>query len=916
MKSIILYVLLIIGQCLAQLEYFSPVQILRPSKSYESLELDPDVLARLVSAKPDGMAQPSVCVVGVVGPYHSGKSFLLNALASRPTGFRVGADIASETSGVWLMRTDMRLEGSKCELWFMDTEGFFVPGKPELYDAKLFAVAALLSDVLLINTVKNIDQHYVGLVEMLTKRVSLFATRSSSLPSEDGSVGSAGSAGSASLEDLSAFAQHGLSKQTAWPTTRWVVEDFVHGSKVPLEKQLSDYVAASGGSPAGVEYLTKLLGSIKVNPLFLPSTLASSLEDLSKSPIAMWTPEYSAGISRLRKAVLDDLASRKASTSLPSLMRRIHFIANSFSKQMFPEIPSLWEAWRAQVLDTSVRDSLSPFESQLAALAGKSETPVVEFLQKSMKLHEQAEKLFSHLVEDFVGSDSKEVISNDFSNLSKQIFDALYGMYRTEVQGLLRHNIREGVARFQSSGKELAGRFPIEPTLLTSQLDYLLTKEASAYAALVAQYDSSQHVKELSSVKSTGGKHIFAQSMARSVVDDPSVLLSTLETELMNLRQLFLHSNEAAILDLVRKAVGGATGNVGGQLVLPKEGMSAVLMSANDLEAYTASVVSTALASYDGVCSDREWMRGNEHFKAHRALLASETEKLVSAYKKSYEARVKQVLDMYLTQATERYKDGKMKVELSVLPSDEITIENSHLKLVKDNEDFFGSKVLQLSGYSSYKPIGAQLQAVYRTELDKLRRKNIELWRVHSEEAIVCALQRNFEYVQANCPHGWFCLFKLVPQYHERVARANLEACIDGAPGVRAKMPVSLRSSVFDSWYSKDLAREASEVKNNMYMAVAGISLPMIWVVFLRLSAHASAIMDSLRSSSGPMPAHVIQHTSSGSSGSGSAHSGGSAGGINGDWQSPSSPKRHGGLGLSESGMRQRNPGALSPRGT
>ena len=41
-------------------------------------------------------------MVGVVGPFHSGKSFLLNQLMHKPAGFEVGPTVAAETMGLWI----------------------------------------------------------------------------------------------------------------------------------------------------------------------------------------------------------------------------------------------------------------------------------------------------------------------------------------------------------------------------------------------------------------------------------------------------------------------------------------------------------------------------------------------------------------------------------------------------------------------------------------------------------------------------------------------------------------------------------------------------------------------------------------------------------------------------------------------
>uniref|UniRef100_A0A8B9GNT9 GB1/RHD3-type G domain-containing protein n=1 Tax=Astyanax mexicanus TaxID=7994 RepID=A0A8B9GNT9_ASTMX len=47
------------------------------------------------------ISQP-VVVVSVVGLYRTGKSYLMNRLAGKQTGFALGSTIESETKGIWM----------------------------------------------------------------------------------------------------------------------------------------------------------------------------------------------------------------------------------------------------------------------------------------------------------------------------------------------------------------------------------------------------------------------------------------------------------------------------------------------------------------------------------------------------------------------------------------------------------------------------------------------------------------------------------------------------------------------------------------------------------------------------------------------------------------------------------------------
>ncbi|XP_019353188.2 guanylate-binding protein 1 isoform X2 [Alligator mississippiensis] len=125
------------------------------------LQVNREALAQLQAG-----SQP-VVVVAIVGLYRTGKSYLMNQLASRRTGFSLGSTIQSHTKGIWMWCVPHpRRPGHTLVL--LDTEGL---GDVEKGDAKndtwIFALAVLLSSTLVYNSLGMIDQrameqlHYV-----------------------------------------------------------------------------------------------------------------------------------------------------------------------------------------------------------------------------------------------------------------------------------------------------------------------------------------------------------------------------------------------------------------------------------------------------------------------------------------------------------------------------------------------------------------------------------------------------------------------------------------------------------------------------------------------------------------------------------------------------------------------------------
>ncbi|KAK4763279.1 hypothetical protein SAY86_009047 [Trapa natans] len=103
-----------------------------------------------------------IAVVAVIGPYRSGKSFLLNQLLSLSCskGFGVGHMRDTKTKGIWIWGTpvDVNINGVRTSVFYLDTEGFESVGKSNVYDDRIFALATVLSSVLIYNLPETIRE--------------------------------------------------------------------------------------------------------------------------------------------------------------------------------------------------------------------------------------------------------------------------------------------------------------------------------------------------------------------------------------------------------------------------------------------------------------------------------------------------------------------------------------------------------------------------------------------------------------------------------------------------------------------------------------------------------------------------------------------------------------------------------------
>eukprot|EP00250_Pteridium_aquilinum_P028054 c36517_g1_i1 orf=1-729(-) len=148
-----------------------PMQLLRPGKGHDRLELSEIVLEKLATI------EDPVSIVGIVGPYHCGKSFLLNVFLNSTHGFPVGVKPEPETRGIWIrIISKEKLKGiDGSQVIFLDTEGFYGERATRLYDARIFAVTTLLSSHLVYNTLRTLgDTQSVSALADLAKQAQVF----------------------------------------------------------------------------------------------------------------------------------------------------------------------------------------------------------------------------------------------------------------------------------------------------------------------------------------------------------------------------------------------------------------------------------------------------------------------------------------------------------------------------------------------------------------------------------------------------------------------------------------------------------------------------------------------------------------------------------------------------------------------
>jgi len=773
---------------IATVEVNKPFQVVRPTANHTSMLPVMDGLSRLAQH------DESISIVSVVGPYHSGKSFLLNSLVGDTKVFSIGRRTSPETMGIWLCRTEMKAaDGS--QVWLMDSEGFFGPGISEGYDAKIFTIASLLGGHLVYNTVKIIDQQAVNLLEMLARRAQLFRTRSSA-------------------EAVSAETPEFLSVRSFPPLT-WVVEDFVQelpeehrrdedGATAWLRSYLAKVNETELAQGEDTHFLSRLYSELKVHTLFLPATTKEGLRDLSTLSWDELNADFKTELKGLRSHILDRLQARKfegRAMTGPTLERALRFIVQALQRGMFHELPSLWATWTAQVAEMSLQDADSWFASLLSSVDhGDDPIPVSRFNSEVEAAREKAVEFYKELLHDF------DVLPKTDKLQSRMgaHFQHKLTVYHERIQrwvGELILGSKDQVSKFLQSIE-----IPVDPDVLRRNSDNVTKISANQLEARLRQF-------------AMGGAPVKLGKKAQMPVfaQDPNLQLHNDLRTLAGMREL---ENEKEIVIFFKSAVAAADEAVDTEIKMNGNKLlgKARLKELRDL------VSVKCWQAFNERLAKHKWMMFLTHYKTHEAQVQTETvESRMARFEAANEQRLGAHFRTVLDRCVSSYKARKANL---AMPVSETDIDGEHHKLASAIREMLEEQGRDLSDTDSFKGSLRRLNAEIEEGHRHVRQKNVELWKVHSDEATRCALREN-QRVERSC--SFTCLFNKVPTVHKSTSKKHLIQCF-ARSGAASKMSPQMQLDVFENWYNKDLAHDGAMVWNNFYIGSAIIGIVVMAV--------------------------------------------------------------------------------------
>ncbi|KAF4694172.1 hypothetical protein FOZ60_008975 [Perkinsus olseni] len=793
--------------------FFVPVQVVKPSKDHNNLQVVPESINLLRSAS----QRRPISVISVVGPYHSGKSFLLNSLLQKPSTFSVGPKTSPQTLGIWMCRTDLSApDGS--EIWLMDSEGFFGPQVTETYDAKIFTVATLLGSHLVYNTVKVIDQQARCWLAALSFSECVHWPPSAGVEEGGESTAEASS-------DIPAF----LSAKSFPPLT-WVVEDFVQdmaasqgGASQAMNESaiatewLKSYLTEDSKrfddsddtyEESDRTYLARLFPSLTVHTLFLPATSKSQLKDLSQLSWPELTDEFRNEVTALRGELFTtvrskELYDRSSEDDVLSSPEDGMMTAEGFASALNFIVKGIAEGY--DLFETTLSEGVSPHPTGEAVTAA-------EFDRASRDARDKAIEFYTNLVADFGLPTRNGDLEMKMRNSQKKA----HALWLEQVQNYITRIRSDLVADIEQRLFNVS--LPCEPDTLEQIGKEATSTEVIRYKEILKEYEQQPPQKRLlSSDWMVGQLPKFDEDPVQELVKSADALLVR-----------FKYENDRAISNLIRVALESSINTCDAAV----DEANTKLVGDAVLQDWAKGVMAETTDSFTKKCTrEYPWIASQPEFRSNKALLIQEVKDRIDTCTSRHAVRLAEHLRQEVEILMGEYRAEKRKLEMTALPADEAVLRREHTAITQDVLDRFDNDEEAVADSAAYKDFRSQLDHNMGAEWDRLRKKNIELWKVHSDDATACALEMNQKYVKESCPQGWMCLFKLWPSAHAARVKANLDECFDTKSSV--KMPISMRQAVFDSWYEKELGKEAAEVRQNLMVFLFTLTLPVVWISWL-----------------------------------------------------------------------------------
>ncbi|KAK3138008.1 hypothetical protein QOZ80_5AG0363260 [Eleusine coracana subsp. coracana] len=316
--------------------------------------MDPEAVAALQLVK------GPIGVVSVCGRARQGKSFVLNQLLGRSSGFQVASTHRPCTKGLWMWSMPLKrtgLDGTEYSLVLLDTEGIDAYDQTGTYSIQIFSLAVLLSSMFIYNQMGGIDEAALDRLSLVTEMTKHIRVRASG--------------GKSTASELGQFS----------PVFVWLLRDFYldlteDNRKITprdyLELALRPVQGGArdvSGKNAIRESICALFPDRECFTLVRPVNNEKDLQRLDQLPLSNFRPEFRSGLDAFTKFVLDRTRPKQLGASTmtgPILAGLTQSFLDAINSGAVPVISSSWqsveEAECRRAYDTAVDTYNSSFD--------------------------------------------------------------------------------------------------------------------------------------------------------------------------------------------------------------------------------------------------------------------------------------------------------------------------------------------------------------------------------------------------------------------------------------------------------------------------------------------------------------------------------------------------------------------------
>ncbi|RAL49680.1 unnamed protein product [Cuscuta campestris] len=284
------------------------------------------------------LVKEPVGVVSVCGRARQGKSYILNQLLGRSSGFQVASTHRPCTKGLWLWSAPLKrtaLDGTEYNLLLIDTEGIDAYDQTGTYSAQIFSLAVLLSSMFIYNQMGGIDEAALDRLSLVTEMTKHIRVRASG--------------GRNTASELGQFS----------PIFVWLLRDFYldlteDNRKITPRDYLELALRPVQGGGRDVASKNEIRESIRALfpdrecfTLVRPLSNETELQKLDQISLDKLRPEFKAGLDALTRFVFERTRAKQVGATVmtgPIFAQITQSFLDALNNGAVPTITSSWQS--------------------------------------------------------------------------------------------------------------------------------------------------------------------------------------------------------------------------------------------------------------------------------------------------------------------------------------------------------------------------------------------------------------------------------------------------------------------------------------------------------------------------------------------------------------------------------------------